>query len=407
MRYDYENLIAYCSDNELKIKTIEDNKCNRETVIEGHCKTPNCSESFNKSFRQLVKVGGFCEECSKINGIKKNENVQTDKHFKSLGDYCNEHNIQLLKSYEEQRMNRDTIIEVKCNTSECCETFNKPLRQLFKIGGFCLECSKNNGKIKIIDTTIKKFGCENAMQNKDVKEAIRITTLAKYGVEHNSQSLEIKQRKKDKSMAKYGVEYVLQSPEIREKIAATNFIRYGAENPQQNKEIKSKTTETVLDKYGTTCVLSIEEFKEKSRQTNIKRYGVEHHMQNAAIANKGLNAAYKTKQYTMPSGKIINYQGYENYGLDSLLFDENIDETDIITCRKEVPEIWYFDINGKRHRHFVDIFIKSQNRCVEIKSTWTNQSKNWVFEKQKSAKELGYEYEIWIYSKEGKRLFTY
>ena len=130
-------------------------------------------------------------------------------------------------------------------------------------------------------------------------------------------------------------------------------------------------------------------------------------MQNAAIANKGLNAAYKTKQYTMPSGKIINYQGYENYGLDSLLFDENIDETDIITCRKEVPEIWYFDINGKRHRHFVDIFIKSQNRCVEIKSTWTNQSKNWVFEKQKSAKELGYEYEIWIYSKEGKRLFTY
>ena len=407
MRYDYKNLIAYCSDNELKIKTIQDNKCNRETVIEGYCKTPNCSESFNKSFRQLVKVGGFCEECSKISGMKKNENVQTDKHFKSLDDYCNEHNIQLLKSYEGEHIDRDTVIEGNCKTPDCNESFSKPLRQLLKLGGYCLECAKDMGKVKIVNTNLERFGSKNAMQNSEVREILKQSILEKYGVAYASQSETVKQRTKDTCMERFGVKYVLQSPEIREKIVATNLVRYGAENPQQNKEIKSKTLETNMERYGSTCVLSLEEFKEKSRQTNLRKYGAIHHLQNAEYAEKHLKATYKTKQYTMPSGKIINYQGYENFGLDSLLFDENIEETDIITCRKEVPEIWYFDINGKRHRHFVDIFIKSQNRCVEIKSTWTNQSKNCVFEKQKSAKKLGYEYDIWIYSKEGKRLFTY
>ena len=407
LRYDYDTLIAYCNENKLEIKSIENNNCNRETVIEGHCKTPNCSESFNKSFRQLVKVGGFCSNCSKTVGIVKNKTTYLEKHTKSLIEYCLKNETQLLKSYEDEHIDRDTVIEGNCKTPNCNKSFSKPLRQLLKLGGFCFECAKDLGKCKIVNTNLERFGCKNGMQNSEVREILKQSILEKYGVEHNSQLVSIKQRKKGKSMAKYGVEYVLQSPEIRDKIIATNLLRYGAENPQQNKEIKSKTTETVLEKYGVTCVFTLEEFKEKSRQTNIERYGVEHHMQNAAIAKKGLNAAYKTKQYTMPSGKIINYQGYENYGLDSLLFDENIEETDIITCRKEVPEIWYFDINGKRHRHFVDIFIKSQNRCIEIKSTWTNQSKNCVFEKQKSAKELGYEYDIWIYSKEGKRLFTY
>lgn len=45
----------------------------------------------------------------------------------------------------------------------------------------------------------------------------------------------------------------------------------------------------------------------------------------------------------MPSGKIIDYQGYENFALDELLNVENINEDDIITNRKDVPEIWYTD----------------------------------------------------------------
>ncbi len=87
--------------------------------------------------------------------------------------------------------------------------------------------------------------------------------------------------------------------------------------------------------------------------------------------------------------------------MDRLLNDERIDEDDIVTARTEVPEIWYNDKLGKRRRHYVDIYIKSQNRCIEIKSTWTVQKDN-VFEKQAAAKSNGLDYDIWIFSDKGQ-----
>ena len=404
LRYNYETLTTYCSENELQIKQIDKTKCTRETVIEGKCKTSNCLESFSKSFRQLVKVGGFCAECSKKIGMTKNVNTYLEKHTEILNAYCLKNQIQLLKSYEGESINRDTIIEGNCKTPNCDEPFSKPLRQLLKIGGFCAGCSRDYGKVKIVNTNLEKFGCKNAMQNKEVRETLKKSTLDKYGIEHISQLETIKQQKKNKSIAKYGVEYPLQSPVIRQQIIETNLVRYGVENPQQNKEIKAKTTETVLEKYGVSCVLNYEDNREKIKQTNLMKYGVEHHMQNAGCAERNLKSAYTTKKYTMPSGRIVNYQGYENFGLDELLLNEKIDESDITTSRTEVPEIWYFDKNGKRCRHFVDIFVKSQNRCVEIKSTWTHQLNNSVYEKQKAAIDLGYLYDVWIYSEKGVRL---
>jgi predicted AAA+ superfamily ATPase len=120
-----------------------------------------------------------------------------------------------------------------------------------------------------------------------------------------------------------------------------------------------------------------------------------------------LKGSYNKKQYTFPSGNVINYQGYENFAFDELLNIEKINETDIIVNRKEVPEIWYNDKNGKKHRHYVDFYIKSQNRCIEVKSAWTNQDKNNVFEKQTAAIDLGYKYDIWIFDNKGNKINSY
>ena len=79
---------------------------------------------------------------------------------------------------------------------------------------------------------------------------------------------------------------------------------------------------------------------------------------------------------------------------------EIFNEEDIITGTSNVHEIWYDDNEGIKHRHFVDIFIELQNRCIEVKSTWTVQKEN-VLQKQKAAKELGYKYEIWVYNEKG------
>ena len=67
------------------------------------------------------------------------------------------------------------------------------------------------------------------------------------------------------------------------------------------------------------------------------------------------------------------------------------------------PEIWYIkESDNKKSRHYVDIFIPSQNFCIEVKSTWTFSRKNEdILAKQKAGKELGYKYEIWIFDSKG------
>lgn len=158
-----------------------------------------------------------------------------------------------------------------------------------------------------------------------------------------------------------------------------------------------------VKKYGVENSLQSKEIIEKIRKTCLEKYGVEHHMQNIDIAKKALNNSYNLKDYILPSGKQITYQGYENFALNELT--QNFNEDDIINGCDNVPIISFNDENGKKHNHFVDIFINSQNKCIEVKSNWTlNNKKDNVFLKQKTAKEIGYDYEIWVYNSKGEKI---
>ena len=86
--------------------------------------------------------------------------------------------------------------------------------------------------------------------------------------------------------------------------------------------------------------------------------------------NKVLNNKNKFgyKKYTLPSGKIINYQGYENYALDELLILFN--ENDIQNERFKIPIIKY-TFKNKEYNYYPDIYIESENKIIEVKSDWT------------------------------------
>jgi hypothetical protein len=94
-------------------------------------------------------------------------------------------------------------------------------------------------------------------------------------------------------------------------------------------------------------------------------------MKNPEYIDYMLKKAFTFKKYILPSGKIIQYQYYENKKFDKLIINEKINESDIITGIKNIPQIYYNFLNNKRRVHFVDIFILSQNRYIEVKSTWT------------------------------------
>jgi hypothetical protein len=407
MFYNNETLNKYCLDNNIKL--LEDYsqlKINRDNYIKGMCNTENCNEYIDKTFRQLVKTGPYCHNCAVENG-KKQWNQKCKYNYSVLHQYCCENFITLINDYSTYIINRNTIISGKCITTDCDQVFNKSFRELIKLNGYCKMCCINNGKQKIKETNLIKFGVECSMQNNDVKLKQQHTLLQKYGVKHISQLDAIKEQKKKKSLEKYGTEYVLQSEIVKNKGKATNLLKYGFENPQQSQLIKDKTKETNIKLYGCKTASGNLEIKQKTIQTSLQKYGVPHHSQNAKVSETMLKSSYNLKHYSLPSGKIINYQGYENFALDKLLNEEHILEEDIITDRRDVPEIWYTDKTNKLRRHYVDFYIKSQNRCIEVKSTWTNQEKNNVFEKQSAAINIGYKYDIWIFNKDGNLITTY
>jgi hypothetical protein len=257
-------------------------------------------------------------------------------------------------------------------------------------------------------TNLEKYGFEYGLQNEGVKEKRRLSNLENYGFENPLQREEIKEKVRATNLEKYGVEYSSQCEEVKDKCKKTNFERYGADYGFQNENVKEKIRATNLEKYGVEHNLQRVEVKEKIRATNLEKYGVEYNMQNPEIMEKQIKSSYYLKDYTLPSGNVIKIQGYEHYALDELFHKENIDENDIITGCKNVPTIWYTDVNEKRRRHFVDIFIPLQNKCIEVKSTWTfTTQKETIFLKQQAAKELGYLYEIWVYDGKGNKVEFY
>ena len=130
-------------------------------------------------------------------------------------------------------------------------------------------------------------------------------------------------------------------------------------------------------------------------------------MQNSVVAEKSSKNARRAKKYQLPSGKMISVQGYEPWALDYLLNIEKIHEDDIVTSRSDVPECWYKKDDGN-HRYYVDIYIPSQNRCIEVKSTWTYEKKgeDFVYQKLNALKEDGYNVELWIYDEKKNRDVT-
>ena len=127
-------------------------------------------------------------------------------------------------------------------------------------------------------------------------------------------------------------------------------------------------------------------------------------MQNTEIMDLSSKNAYNKKTYSFSSGRIETIQGYENFAIDELI-KNNISEDDIIIGAKNVPIIWYLDETDKKHRHYVDIYVKSLNKCIEVKSTWTfKKNHDIVLKKQEEGKKLGLEYEIWIYDQKGKKM---
>lgn len=202
-------------------------------------------------------------------------------------------------------------------------------------------------------------------------------------------------KRKKTNLQVYGNEVSMNSKKLKE--VWTEKIKNRTE--EEKEEIQNKRKVTNLIKYGVEHCLQSKEIRDKGKFTNLEKYGVEYPMQNAEFAEKQQNKSYYTKKYTLPSGKEINIQGYENYAMDILL--KEFKEDEILNTRTDMPVIRY-DYQKVNRRYFPDIYIPKINKIIEVKSTWTYKSlliKNLI--KAIYTRKLGYDYEIWIFDKKG------
>jgi hypothetical protein len=124
--------------------------------------------------------------------------------------------------------------------------------------------------------------------------------------------------------------------------------------------------------------------------------GVKNPTQNIDILYKALVNSKKFKTYIMPSGKIIKIQGYEHIALNELV--KIYSENDIHTGKNVPRTIYYKENDGNIHYYFPDIFIKSINKIIEVKSSWTyNKDLKVNILKANACKNNGYTFEFWIY----------
>lgn len=211
----------------------------------------------------------------------------------------------------------------------------------------CKECDKEfSYKTHKLNNTINKVFCSKTCAN--------IYT-------HKNMNEETKLKKSNKTkvtnLEKYGNEYVVNS-KYTKKITKEKL---GVEYAWQSKIILDKCKQTLYDKTGFYYPTQDPSTISKMMATKIERYG------------DYLIPMAKYKEYVMPSGLKIKIQGNESYALNILL--QQYKEEDIIVGRKnienEIGRIFYIGLDEKQHIYYPDIYIKSINKIIEVKSQFT------------------------------------
>jgi hypothetical protein len=362
------------------------------TIIHFRCK---CNAESEKNCMQLIKVSGaFCTKCTRTHWTQRTKETNMNRY----GVECTVHYQPIKEQIIQSNLEKYGVKHL-FESKEIREQIKETMIQKYGVDS---PMKSDEIKNKIKESNIKKYGVENTTQLDEVKEKMKNTLLERYGVDHYSKTDEYKEKMKDTCLNKYGVEHYSKTDEYKEQFKNTCIAHYGVVNPNKAKEVRDKIKQTCLSRYGVEYSLQAKEIQDKIKQTCLKRYGVENSSQAQEVQEKIQKSGKKYKEYKMPSGQVRKVQGYEPFALDELV--TQFSEDDILTDRKEVPQIQYI-ANDKNRLYFPDIYIKSINKIIEVKSDWTYKSKvDNIKEKENATKEAGYNYEIWVYTKKGEKV---
>jgi len=407
-------------------------KYDKDFIVDTICL--KCNGKCSKSVSAVMKTNSFCKICMKeIAGKKRietnlkkynckysceNKDVIAKKIKTNMERYQCEHTLQ---NKEIQKKTQDTIMKkynVKCT----------------------LQVPEIKEKARL--TTQSNFGVDNSLQNPQVREKIRLTNQRIYGINNPSQNPQVKEKARLTNQRNLGVDYPLQNPQVREKARLTNQRIYGSVCSLQNPQVKEKARLTnqrnlgvdyplqspvIREKIrlinqrnlGVDTPLESKVIRDKGKETMLSRYGALYSMHIPNILHKIHTSSYLFRNYTLPSSRIVEYQGFENLALDELLLNQKIPEENVVNMGLHQIKFTMLDIypfltsidstkKYKKYGYTPDIFIISQKKFIEVKSTYTLTFKTHIiFVKQCAIKRMGFDCEIWVYDAKGNRVQTY
>lgn len=206
---------------------------------------------------------------------------------------------------------------------------------------------------------------------------------------------------------KYGVDNTLKLKEVREKAKKTCIERYGVESYAKTNEFKEKIKETCLDKYGVPYYFQTSEFKKRAREKCIEKYGVDNSFKSIVVRNKfkvnyvnnhGVDNPWKDPLIKKKIKNTFN----ERYGVDSYsktsMFKKFLEENkESLVCnrdrtkqknhtfntskpeeelylyiKKKFPEVRRQYKDKERYPYCCDFYIPSLDLFLELNGMWTH-----------------------------------
>jgi len=176
-------------------------------------------------------------------------------------------------------------------------------------------------------------------------------------------------------------------PTKQERINISNRMKEN--NPMFKKSTVHKVFKTQRASGGGKLAMHSEASIAKSLEARYDKYGT--------FSPK--SKLFRSKNYELPSKKIIKIQGYENKCLDFLLKEKR--EKDIVVCGKKHVFKYFFEKKNKRY--YPDIYIPSENLYIEVKSDYTyTKDLNKNLAKKQAVVSKGFNFQFWIFDYDGK-----
>lgn len=326
----FENTYIHVKQSTSKQVIIECKKCDTTQTMH--------RAAFDRKLKLCNNFKSWCATCSKLS-LDNDKVIEFKQEMKRLYN----HNI-----VKHNPMTREIVYTCGNCGTENNKSFTSNLKR-DGYTGYCPKCINNNNRndFDYVCKIVEKAGHKIAMTKEEYKSNKNVAFYCKCG-----------------------------NPDVE----TTSLHRLSTESGCL-KCSKARALETVKEQYdckdlGITNVFQIPYIKEKSKETNLEKYGVEYPLQCEKVFSKMIQSSFKTKEYKLPSGRILKIQGYEDRAIDLLLSDDftcpfitdKITE-DTITVGDEMKSFNY-TYNNCTRRYYPDIHIKNTNVYIEVKSEY-------------------------------------